>query len=321
MALPPFYGVMCFMAVRVVSQFFLDFLDPWTGDGAHPFDGDETKVDFANDMVEFFFAIASVFEVEALRRFVELMLHSEEMGDARIRDRAGEVVEKREGKIWRQRRFVNQVLRLHANVFRVLLVGSLVVMCANVWAQHFDLQSSLEWLLPVTFANGIVNIISDCSPTVSAAVGIATPIVSSLAVYYIFTGETLYTEELAEVGFLRHSAGGAGRLAASFEEVRTSKFWGVKIIVSLEFVLDVFFSLYSLFFTLNKPMQNFLYSVIMSVVCFFVSLIHCWAYVPGDWANGAAETATRSRSWQARPGWSGQARPGPGVQVMALSTP
>merc|ERR1719223_1403720 len=63
-----------------------------------------------------------------------------------------------------------------------------------------------------------------------------------------------------------------------FQQILHSKFWGVKIIVSAECAKYVF-----MFFVSSQVMQQYMYSIFMSMFCVIVSMIHEQAYAPGNW--------------------------------------
>lgn len=144
------------------------------------------------------------------------------------------------------------------SVYRLLLVLS----------KYFHLTS----LLPPALTDAVKEIPQPSESVMYIAFFTLTSVFSSLAIVALFSIDYAFHDDLEVVGFVTGSR--------KCKYLSNLKFWGVKIFVTIEFTLEIGMMVV----TMDEVQKQLMYNACMGSLCFFVSLVHLWAYAPqGNW--------------------------------------
>merc|ERR1719223_1038623 len=165
----------------------------------------------------------------------------------------------------------------------------LFIFCAVLFIEaSYDLGTvllkyfSLASLIPPVIVSSLDNMPDFTIQLIDGTLFVARNIFSGLALMALFSIDHYFHDELALVGFTGH-----GERCRFLQNL---KFWGVKIFMSLEFALNVGFVPWHADIVLKK----LTFSLAMSTLCFFVSVMHCKAYAPtGIWIEEREDSLGR----------------------------
>lgn len=266
-ALPGFYGLMCFLSAEQLLMYKLGTL------GNHWAWNDQFKAEkgeeFVLDMLDFYMSVADVFEAFAFSFFGTLTMES--MRRAGIqRLGPGNREEALQGCI---QRWTMSPLYIFCLVLCVEASYHLV----QVFGHYFGLYS----IIPPALSDFTKTIPQPNDDFMTAAFFTLTSVFSSLAILALISVESVFHDDLAAVGFV-----GNGQFSQRYKMFANLKFWGVKIFVSVEFCLQLIMMVVSM----DKIHVKLLYTLCMAVLCFLVSIVHICAYSPkGKWICLEAE--------------------------------
>jgi len=256
LALPSFYGLMSFLSVHVWFQFFTGQLDAWTDMKTCPFDesGPHNHEEFSNDISDLFSALPDFYDVVSLVFFLNLMWCAVEVGASRL----GQTINNGSHKL------LGDCVKFLAWVYTFMCFIQVVGVIMNGLQKHFCLPYLIK---DHGLADDFVSLILKGKEVTQ----VGQWFVGSLAIMFIYKVEIMFHDQLVEAQFVQ--PGG----------IFSSKFWAIKVFVTVECAGEFFLSVANLAAQSPQPHWRLYYSCFMSVFCCFIAWIQSNAYTSGHW--------------------------------------
>jgi len=264
-ALPSFYGLMCFLASQQLLEKILGTVDKhWAWDVN--FHSNKQKEQFTLDMITFYMSAADVFESFAFTFFGMLTMESMRRA-AQQQSRQGAREERLQSCI---QKWTMSPIYMFCAVLCLESVYHLIL----IFGKYFHLND----FLPPALTHSLQEIPQPSEDVVSIAFFTLTSIFSTLAIMALFSIEHVFHEDLAAVDFVLECAS-----MKKCKFLSNLKFWGVKLFVTIEFTLECgMFVLKKM--KVDEMQKQLIYTTCMASLCLFIAILHIYAYAPrGRW--------------------------------------
>lgn len=268
-ALPSFYGLMCFLASQQLLEKVLGTVDEhWAWDVN--FDSEKQREQFTLDMITFYMSAADVFESFAFTFFGMLTMESLRRA-AQQQSRQGAREERLQSCI---QKWTMSPIYMFCAVLCLESVYHLIL----IFGKYFHLND----FLPPALTHTLEEIPQPSEDVITISFFTLTSIFSTLAIMALFSIEHVFHEDLASVDFVLECAS-----MKKCKFLSNLKFWGVKLFVTIEFTLDcAMFLLEKMNF--DDVKKQLIYTTCMASLCLLMAILHIYAYAPkGRWIVSA----------------------------------
>lgn len=273
LALPAFYGLMCFLSAQQLLMYKLGTLDEhWSWNTK--FKNDQERFEFTLDMMTFYMSAANVFESFALTFFGMLTMESLR----RSSERESTIRMSRRSREQRLQGCIQSWTMSPIYMFCGVLCVQSVYRLLHVMTKYFHLLD----VCPPALSRSLAGLPVPDEFVVYIAFFTLQSIFSTLAIMALISIEHVFGDDLEAVEFTSRGHRRNCKILANL------KFWGVKIFVTLEFGLDVGMMMVKM----DEFQKKLIFTVFMTLISFLVSVLHIWAYAPrGRWIVEASASA------------------------------